>query len=201
MRRFIAGIMVAGILGPLAGIGGAQEKAVRPMGEPELPQFAIKVKTTEPLTVAYKKFTGPFRKIPEAIREVRRWIRRQELVSLGLIMGEYYTNPAEVDSSQLEWAIMIPLVEPAQGLKVEEEGGVVVRALAPVQVAYTYHRGPHHTVGAAYRRLFQWIQDQGYQVTGPPREIYWTPPVRPRRGVRMERVPLTEVQVPVKKSQ
>ncbi len=57
------------------------------------------------------------------------------------------------------------------------------------------HRGPYRTLGESYNRLFSWIENEGYTVSGSPRESYID-------GVWNRESPaewLTEVQVPVQR--
>jgi effector-binding domain-containing protein len=61
-------------------------------------------------------------------------------------------------------------------------------------VASTVHRGPYEEVGPAYHTLSGWIQDNGHQIAGPPREIYRNDP----QEVPPEEV-LTEVQWPIER--
>jgi effector-binding domain-containing protein len=59
-------------------------------------------------------------------------------------------------------------------------------------MAWTMHRGPYETMGAAYGAVYSWIEEQKRKPAGPPRDIYLTDP---------EKAPpeeyLTEIQWPV----
>ena len=158
------------------------------------PEFAINVKTTAPWQVAYQKFTGPYSGIPQAMADVGAWVKKYELVYLGLMLSEYYNSPMEVDSTKLEWAIMYPVLEPLKGFPKETEGSVTIRKLDPVQVAYTYHQGPYQEAGGTYMKLFQWVFGNGYQAAGPMREIYWSNPAQTAQEDL-----ISELQVPVMK--
>jgi effector-binding domain-containing protein len=73
--------------------------------------------------------------------------------------------------------------------------GEVERVVMPAHtVASTVHRGPYEEVGPAYHTLSGWIQDNGHQIAGPPREIYRNDP----QEVPPEEV-LTEVQWPIER--
>jgi AraC family transcriptional regulator len=166
MRHFGVIVVVAVLL-----CSGIAYSVLKP---PE--EFAINVKVTAPWHVAYQKFTGPYSGVPKAIGQIGAWVRKYELVHLGPILSEYYNSPMEVDSTKLEWAIMFPVLEPLKGYPKETEGDVSIKSLDPVQVAFTYHQGPYQEVGTTYMRLFQWVFQNGYEVAGPMREIYWSDP-------------------------
>ena len=55
---------------------------------------------------------------------------------------------------------------------IAEDGEVSCRQVAGGQVAVTEHRGPYLEIAPAYHVLTAWIAAHGYEVTGPPREIY-----------------------------
>jgi len=159
------------------------------------PDFAISVKTTEPCQVAYQKYTGPYSGIPKAIGDVAAWAATQGFIMPGLIMGEYYNSPMEVDSTKLEWAIMYPVFEPLGGFPKEIPGPGSIRKLEPTLIVYTYFQGPYENVGAAYMRLFTWVFQNGYQPASAMREIYWSDPAKTQNSK-----PLTEIQLPVMKA-
>ena len=170
-------------------VASAQKPGQKPAGE-----FAIAVKTTAPWHVAYQKSVGPYSGIPKAISEVDAWATEQGLVVLGPVLSEYYNTPMEVDSTKLEWAIMLSVLEPAGGFPEETKGTASVKSLDPMLVAYTYHQGPYDEVGAVYQRLFGWVFQNGYQPAGPIREIYWSnPEITPEDKV------ISELQIPVTK--
>lgn len=63
------------------------------------------------------------------------------------------------------------------------------------QAACTIYKGPYENIGEAYSAIMSWTEDNGYQITGPDRELYLTSPADtsdPNQYV-------TEVQFPVKK--
>ncbi len=62
-------------------------------------------------------------------------------------------------------------------------------------MATTIHKGSYNSVSGAYNALMRWIEANGYQITGPSREIYFTDP---NSGVPPSEY-VTEVQVPVEK--
>ena len=64
------------------------------------------------------------------------------------------------------------------------------------QAATTIHKGAYDSVGSAYNALGKWIEANGYQITGPCREIYYTDP---RSGTPPDEY-ITGIQFPVAKN-
>jgi effector-binding domain-containing protein len=70
--------------------------------------------------------------------------------------------------------------------------GVEWREVPAGTVATTTHQGAYDELAPAYHTVTGWIEDHGFRVVGPPREIYLNDPESvPRREL------LTEVQFPV----
>ncbi len=64
-------------------------------------------------------------------------------------------------------------------------------------MACTLHHGPFVTISQAYETIMRWISENGYQITGPAREVY----LRSAENDSQENSDnLTEIQFPVQKS-
>jgi DNA-binding transcriptional MerR regulator len=77
-----------------------------------------------------------------------------------------------------------------------ESRRVKVRSLPAAEVASAVHRGPYVTLSKAIQDMMQWLDANGYRITGPEREIYLQPG---RNGSQNDPETVTEVQFPVKK--
>lgn len=83
---------------------------------------------------------------------------------------------------------------------VEQKGkdgeGIVFKTLPAITVASVLHRGRYDDLGAAYAFVLGWMETNGYEPAGHPRESYI-------EGAWSGKAPeewLTEIQVPVQKS-
>lgn len=54
--------------------------------------------------------------------------------------------------------------------------GIAVRELEAGQMATAIHTGPYENITPLYHKLVEWIHEHGYQIVGPPREIYENDP-------------------------
>jgi effector-binding domain-containing protein len=80
--------------------------------------------------------------------------------------------------------------------EVPSKGEIIYKELpGHERMATTIHKGAYNAVGSAYTALGKWIETNGYQTTGPCREIYYTDP---RSGTPVNEY-VTEVQLPVSK--
>ena len=70
--------------------------------------------------------------------------------------------------------------------------GIVGRTLEAAKLAVTEHRGPYDELAPAYQVLTAWITEKGYELAGPPREVYVNDP----RTVRPEEL-ITRLEFPI----
>lgn len=62
------------------------------------------------------------------------------------------------------------------------------------EMATVVHKGPFETLNLAYSAISKWIEDNGYEIVGAPRELYL-------KGEWLTNDPneyITEIQFPVK---
>lgn len=95
--------------------------------------------------------------------------------------GEYKDHDVDVEFCQA-------VVAPGQDAE-----GLVFKKMPAVRVATVLHKGPYEQLGAAYAYIMKWIEENGYEVAGHPRESYI-------EGMWSGKEPgdwLTEIQFPV----
>lgn len=153
--------------------------------------FQATIKKTDPETVAFLHMHGPYAQIPQAYGTLYGWLESQGLTATGMPHAVYRTMPDEVPESQADWELLAP-VSDAQDVN-ENAHGLGVRHLESTQVAFVMHKGPYDSVGPTYERLAHWIATNGYEITGPAEEVYFSDP---------DEVPpeeyLTEIRFPVR---
>lgn len=145
-------------------------------------------------TVAYLEVRGPYAQMPEAYGRLYRWIDAEGLVPSGMPEAVYLTSPAEVPEEQAVWEVRGPIAGdvPPRAAVADCPG---VKVLEPARVACLLHKGPYETIGPAYQHLLQWATENGYAMSGPPEEVYFSDPA----NVPPEEY-LTEVRFPVRES-
>ncbi|MBE0477241.1 MAG: GyrI-like domain-containing protein [Coriobacteriia bacterium] len=154
--------------------------------------FQAEIKQTEPMTVAFLSRRGPYSLIPEGFAELYGWVREYEHVPEGKPMAVFLTGP-ERPEDEAAWELWAP-IEGGEIAFGPDERGLGVKQVEPATVASAMHTGPYETIEPTYRRLAEWAGEQGYGITGPPRELYYSDP----RKTPPEEY-LTEIQFPVRK--
>jgi effector-binding domain-containing protein len=81
-----------------------------------------------------------------------------------------YHDP-EFREEDIDVELCVPIERKLQG-GVGMSGG----ELPGGPVAYALHQGPYDEIAAAYQALAGWIQQQGHETAGPPREVYLVGP-------------------------
>jgi DNA-binding transcriptional MerR regulator len=78
-----------------------------------------------------------------------------------------------------------------------ESTRVKVHTLPAASLACTMHNGPFVTIGEAYNAIGKWINDNGYRIVGPCREVYLKVA---KNGSQNDPETVTEIQFPVEKN-
>ncbi len=153
-------------------------------------QMAFFTKTTELTTVAFAEHQGPYEEIPTVIKKLSKWVSDHDYTLVGPPAGVYFNDPREVSPDELQWLIEWPIADAVE--KKPAVDGIGIKIAEPTLVAVTYHKGPYEKVGETYGALFGWIAQNGYEMAGAPREIFWSDPAE----TAAEKL-VTEVQIPV----
>lgn len=167
--------------------------------EEDMPAYEVTLKPVDALTVAAIRETVPtLEEMPQRCSQmfdmIERWIRAKNL-PLGPSMSIYYNEGFTRENIDTECSFIIPDSEPAN-IPVSD-APIEVRQLESVHVMAStiatndFYKKPGGLL-PAYNALAQWIEKNGYQIAGPPRELFYG---------SAERGDLTaEVQFPVKKA-
>jgi effector-binding domain-containing protein len=150
----------------------------------------VTVKGLEERVVAFVSYKGPYSQMPQAMGELFGFIGAQGLAPQGPPEGAYLTDPSQVPEEEALWELRCPVAAAAP--EEEPEGRIGLKRLPAHHVASTMHRGPYEGIGSTYGAVMAWIGQHGYQVAGPPGEVYLTDP----QEVAPEEL-LTEVRIPV----
>lgn len=127
----------------------------------------------------------------QLLAEVFAHLRQQGVNPSGPPVLIYYDD--EYRERDIDVEVAVPVDVPACGTR-----SLTARELPYVEsMACVVHRESYDTISLAYAALAMWIEDKGYRVAGPHREIYV-------HGLELdgEAIPRTiEIQFPVMKAQ
>lgn len=123
-------------------------------------------------------------------RELEGHLALSRVRAVGACLSLYHDE----EYKERDWDIEV--CEPV-AVDVSGSARVKVRELpAEETMAYVIHHGPFTSIGEAYDAVMKWIAENGYQITGPAREVY----VRAaRNGSQTDPDTVTEIQYPVKR--
>lgn len=152
------------------------------------PELEIKVKTTQKIKFLYLENIGPYSEITPVFHQLGQYTTQKGIAGKPP-MGIFYDDPAVVPEESLRCEIGMPVPE-----DFEPDPPFQVKELPPQEVAFAVLKGPYHQIAKEYGKIMKWIQENGYMMVGPPREVY----LKGGEGVP-ESEYLTEVQFPITK--
>ncbi len=152
-------------------------------------KIEISMKETEASRVASIKGTGTYEEIGKVLMDLFRWVleRRAKVVSYPMII--YPEGMEELQAGGGEFEACIPI---DHEMKISGAGGVKIKNIPAVSVVFAKQRGAVSEVESVHDQILEWVEENGYRVTGPSRELFLTNPME----VSEEEL-LTEIQVPV----
>jgi len=123
-------------------------------------------------------------------RELEGYLAMNRIRSVGTCFALYHDE----EYKERDWDIEV--CEPLAG-ELDESARVKVRTLPAVEsMACTVHNGPFATIDEAYNAVVKWINDNGYRIVGPSRELNIKPA---KGGSQQDPKTVTEIQYPVEK--
>jgi AraC family transcriptional regulator len=150
----------------------------------------IKEKKLPERKTAYISYQGSFEEIPVLMGEIVGFLMAKGMQIMGPPFGVYYNSPQEVQVEELYYKIGMPFTG-----KADEVGRVKIKTNPEQLVLSTVYKGAYSECGSAIGALAQHAHQNGYEITGPPMEIYISDP-----NETPEDELLTEMCFPVKKS-
>lgn len=103
-------------------------------------------------------------------------------------------HDTEFRSENIDVEIIYPVNKETQNAVAISEGiQMTPRDLPEAHVASVIHKGSYDDLQASYVVLGQWVESNQYQIIGPARELYLSPPDSPEGAI-------TEIQFPIKKA-
>jgi len=128
-----------------------------------------KIETRKASGLAYIEHEGPYDKVPwdQYIERLYGWAKEQKVMPGFYPMGIYLSDPKATPPEKLRCDIAITFKGPAR-----EAGGIKTRKLPAMKVASISHKGPGSEFVNTYSKLREFVKEKGYQVSGPPMEIY-----------------------------
>ncbi len=154
----------------------------------------IKIKKTKPCKLAYIEHTGDYGAIPydKYFEQLYAWIKEKNVRPGFKPLGIFHDNPEQTPPEECKSEIGIPIVG-----EVEAEGDIKIKELPSMEVAVTKYKGGTKEIQETYKKLGEWITENGYEWAGPCMEIYSKKP----KVKGEETIVYATVQAPIKKAE
>jgi effector-binding domain-containing protein len=148
------------------------------------------IKKVEPLPIASIRDIIPsYSQQQHLWMEVAEYLQKENIKILPPCLVIYY-DPG-FKESQVDIEVAEHVNQTAAG-----NGRVTFRTLEAVEdMACIVHKGSYETIYKSYGIIMKWIEDNGYKVTGPNRELY----LEGEWSVSTPEEYITEIQIPVQK--
>lgn len=159
--------------------------------EEVMSKYDVVIKKVEPLRVASIRDIIPaYNQQGGLWDELCGYLTTQRVRPKGPGLTIYYDEEYKEHDVDVEACLPI-------GDALPEPHRVKVSTLPAVEtMACTIHHGPFVTLSEAYNAILKWIDENGYHITGPCREVYLR---GPKDGSQTDPDTVTEIQFPVEK--
>ena len=147
--------------------------------EETMPEYEVTLKPVEQQTIAAIREVVPaLEQMPERCSwmfdTIERWIRSNGL-AVGPALTIYYNEGFTRENIDTECAFILPggdvkAAPPAESVTVRQMDAVPLMASTIVTDDFYKQAG---ALLPAYNALAQWIEENGYQIAGPPRELFY----------------------------
>jgi DNA-binding transcriptional MerR regulator/effector-binding domain-containing protein len=149
--------------------------------------YEVQIKHVDPISVASVKGIVPnYSDVQPLWMELYNRMQQESIRP-----GKPYFTLCHTPEPQINLEVCAPLLEPYPNIS-----GELVHTLPEIKtMAYTLHQGPYSGLIDGFTALFQWVNDNGFRIMGPDREIYLRLPAEDQFD--SDPNALTELQIPV----
>jgi effector-binding domain-containing protein len=135
--------------------------------EDKMPEQEVRIKQAPAQPVASLRDVIPtYSDIGELFEEMFSYLGQKGVTPSGPPFVIYHDEEFRETDADVE--VVVPM-----GGQIPEGERIRMRRLPEVEeMASVIHNGSYETIGETYGQLMGWIEDSGYQIAGPGREIY-----------------------------
>ncbi len=117
------------------------------------------------------------------------WVEQEGLQMTGPPFAVYYSMPEDMAKGHMQFEVGVPISGRAQ-----ETDDIKIKTFPAQNVLSAIHKGPYNQISSVYAALTEYITNNGYEVIGPPMELWLNNPMEVAESEL-----LTEVRFPVAK--
>ncbi len=127
----------------------------------------VSVKFLMPTKVAYLEKKWPRDEIGKAIEKVSQVLKEKKIKLAGGAMVLLHEDPKTIDLQRALYEVCIPIYG-----KVKGHAEIKDKELEKAAFASITHSGPLEKLPEAYQAILKWVEENGYRIAGPVREVY-----------------------------
>ncbi len=152
----------------------------------------VEIKERKACKLAYIEHAGAYDSTPfeKYISQLYAWAKEKKVMPGFMPMGIFYDTPSKVPPEKCRSEIAIPIFG-----KASPKENIKIRELPAMKVAVFKHKAPAKDYPESYRKLSEWIAQNGYEWVGPSIEVYTKKP----KAEGGETIIYTHIQAPIKK--
>lgn len=120
-----------------------------------------------PVKVASTEQRGPREQFSKALQEIDSFLKEKKIKIVGAAMALIHDDPKIIDFRKAQCEICLPISG-----KIKGQGHVKDKELAKGAFACITHNGPLEKLPETYQIILKWIEENGYMIAGPAREVY-----------------------------
>jgi effector-binding domain-containing protein len=159
--------------------------------EGTMPDYQVTIKKIKPQLIASIRDILPsYGDIGKLYGEIFKYLGKKFIFKpAGPIM--MICHDSEYKETDVDVEAVVPIGKEITGsdrVKIYELPGLE-------EAACIVYKGAYEGISEAYKALMTWIESNGYQITGPNRELYFTDPSKVKNPAEN----VTEIQFPIKK--
>lgn len=127
----------------------------------------VSLKFFMPVKVASTEQVSPREQISKTLQQIEAFLKEKKIKVIGSAMALLHDDPKTVDLSKAQCEICMPISG-----KIKGESAVKDKELAKGAFACITHKGPLEKLADTYQIILKWIEENGYMIAGPAREVY-----------------------------
>ena len=155
--------------------------------EGTMPAYNVVTKKIEDMTIlSVREVLPSFKMIGNQFGLFCQYFQANKAQIAGPSFSIYHDNEYKEKDNDVE--VAFPIVGTAT-----ETDRIKLRKLTGSVMASVIHTGPYETITAAYKAIGDWVEANGYEISGAVREVYLTQPGDPGKEL------VTEILFPILK--
>jgi len=127
----------------------------------------VSVKFFMPVKVASLEKKGPREEVGKTVAQISKALQEKKVKVAGAPIGLLDEEIKAFDPQKAQYEVCIPISG-----KIKGEGEVKGKELAQAAFACITHSGPIQKLPDAYTIILKWVEENGYRIAGPIREVY-----------------------------